>query len=754
MICALGQSAVGKSTLLNAIVAGNRSILPAGGIGPLTALATEVSYCAEPFFTARYRDEKQLRGFWLQLQRSLKRPGAIDDLDDGLMLTEGLGYPAQPETPVGEFDIETVNKSFEETFRQMVQLVCGNQFAKPDPEEISTAIRAILGYKLENRIVNPAYQACVAAARAALDKARVVSEVTYNSADNPETFEALLRDHIGGSLAPLVERLTVGYPSAILREGIVLVDLPGLGVANDRYRSITQSYIREKASAVLLVVDRAGPTESSVELLRDSGYWERLLLSSSDPETDPCSMLMAVTRVDDVAEHEYTLTQHLPKDQRPKKSELFLQIRLELQDRLRVQATECFATFPGASADNEDVKLARLDAKQTLLSSLQVFPLSATQYRRLLQDDEDDRSFLKDVASSGVPELVDCIRRLAKDREMRLAAARETVQERLISTIDAALGQIAASWSAESRAEQEATKLRQELDRFLEPLSREAHNRYGGFYEFLDYTGTTRITDLVEKAQSYATVKVEAYLQDLKGIHWSTLRATVNRGGAHVARGGRRIDLAADIAQEFQEPMAAIWGRTLLRDIRNRTRAHAQDLEKIIGDICTWADARSDTAVQKQTLVAQRQLMKTRVAQLSEVGNEAVDDLKSAIKRDLSETIQDPIRKRCEAFRASGDAIGPGVRDRMIQLFRELANEAVASAAGPAATLLRARFVDVKAEIQHALSSWGDPIQQAADAIAEREDQRRLRSDAQRRNRILSEVAQVKSALPRRRDVA
>src|SRR5437016_3819077 len=60
-ICFLGASGVGKSTLINAVVAGGEIILPAGGIGPLTALAMEVRYSDTPGFEAAYQPPQNLR---------------------------------------------------------------------------------------------------------------------------------------------------------------------------------------------------------------------------------------------------------------------------------------------------------------------------------------------------------------------------------------------------------------------------------------------------------------------------------------------------------------------------------------------------------------------------------------------------------------------------------------------------------------------------------------------------------------------
>ena len=74
-------------------------------------------------------------------------------------------------------------------------------------------------------------------------------------------------------------------------------------------------------------------------------------------------------------------------------------------------------------------------------------------------------------------------------------------------------------------------------------------------------------------------------------------------------------------------------------------------------------------------------------------------------------------------------------------------HEAVACAATPAADLLKARFGEVRSEIVKALADWGDPIQQAADAVVEREETRLRRSDAQRA-KVLGELERLRQSIP------
>lgn len=59
-VCFLGNSGVGKSTLINAIVGGTQGVVPSGGVGPLTAQAIVVRHSDVPYFEVKYHQAGQL----------------------------------------------------------------------------------------------------------------------------------------------------------------------------------------------------------------------------------------------------------------------------------------------------------------------------------------------------------------------------------------------------------------------------------------------------------------------------------------------------------------------------------------------------------------------------------------------------------------------------------------------------------------------------------------------------------------------
>src|SRR5713226_10597054 len=93
-ICFLGASGVGKSTLINALVAGQENVLPSGGIGPLTALAMQVRYSEEARFEAEYQPPQNLWRLVFGLEQTFKRQQVaqpavpIEDTEPALEIDE------------------------------------------------------------------------------------------------------------------------------------------------------------------------------------------------------------------------------------------------------------------------------------------------------------------------------------------------------------------------------------------------------------------------------------------------------------------------------------------------------------------------------------------------------------------------------------------------------------------------------------------------------------------------------------------
>lgn len=122
--------------------------------------------------------------------------------------------------------------------------------------------------------------------------------------------------------------------------------------------------------------------------------------------------------------------------------------------------------------------------------------------------------------------------------------------------------------------------------------------------------------------------------------------------------------------------------------------------------------------------------------------------MRATVKNELTVTIKGPIQKACEKFVKNGDDIGPGVKYRIIVLFQDLAKEATTAARGPAAKILKEKAGYVREEIHQEFEKGGDPLQDTADLIVRRHEDRMRRSDAQKRKMVLAQVQDVLAARP------
>ncbi len=760
-VCFLGNSGIGKSTLLNALAAGANQVLPAGGVGPLTAQATEVHYSGAPSFKVTYHPRNHVWQMAFALEARLIHQQRVSnnrqskanegwtadqESDFQSLVDEDARKEVIAEAQHGAEDPGVANRDpLDGYIKQAKQIITGNQFSEKPLPYLVDALRLACDYK-------PRWQQTIDAEdlrrieriKQVLKQTKEDRAYVRKQADDPNEFMSDMKAHAAGYLSPLIERIEVGWPSDVLKSGVVLVDLPGVGIAQDSYRDITKRYVREKARAVIVVVDRAGPTEATVELLRSSGYWDRLVGAADDPASDPCSMLIAVTKVDDVAAEDWRNLPTVDGSLKPKKREVFAQLVEDFKSRMRGQIIDQLGRME--NSENPSVHAARKQASASILAALEIHPVSAPELRKILLDDEDDRPFLHDCGQTGIPQLQESLKRLAQaERDSRRDRLQE-VSTRFSGAIFNELQIIQGQWRQQGRAAEEAERLATALEEILEPKRKEYDRRVGGFREFLEETVRAKIDALVLEARRAAESEVRTYLSGLQAAHWATLRAAVRRGGWFY--GVRHVNLPDDISNYFQEPMAAVWGQKLLKDIRKRTSELSSDIATMVEEVCCWAIQNGGVQVNSQLLENQRGRVASLTAQMNQVGKEAVDELRGVVKVRLAEVIRKPIKAACEKFVAEGDDIGPGVKHRILDLFQQLALEATTAAHKPAVEILKSNFAEVREEIHAAFAQWGDPIQETANLIVERHEARVNRSDAQRRGRILQEIEDVLADSP------
>jgi hypothetical protein len=349
------------------------------------------------------------------------------------------------------------------------------------------------------------------------------------------------------------------------------------------------------------------------------------------------------------------------------------------------------------------------------------------------------------LEQTGVPRFVDSLTRLAKDRRAKSGDKLNELRELFQDRVSAALRLIEAQWETENRAEEEAARLREDLEFFMQPLRRELGVRQGAYRTFLKKGAPQRIEDLVVAAKHKASKDIDRYLKKLGNSHWGTLRASVRRGGRYA--GASEIDLPTEFALRFEEPVADIWGREILRDIRKETREYAQDCVALVDQVFNWALGQG-ARIQLKIVEAQRDAIRADAKKLESVGQEMIKEMRDEAKTKLIEVIEKPIKKACDDFVKKNLAVGPGVKNRILELYADLSEKVTEAAEDPAKRILLKLFKGVENEIWEAFGDHQNPLDSVAEAIVSSQKQYLERSDAQKRKRVLEGLRVVVESMP------
>jgi len=713
-ICFLGSAGVGKSTLINSLVDPQLQVVPQGGIGPLTAQATVVRYAEQPYLHATYHGPRRVNQLvfaldrYCERERGVAKQGALH-LDAADERELELALPMADVAGTEPAEIATDESRMRSYISQAKQLVTGRQMGSNElsTEYLADCLRSTLGHPARwghdvLREHEP-FLAQVAEAIAIGEDGREWEQTS----DHRALLSEVAR-HATGSIAPLIESLEVGWPAEALRNGLVLVDLPGIGIANDEYRSVTSAWVR-RATAVVLVVDRSGVTEAGADLLRTTGFLNSILHRAPDSTSVSPLLRVVAVKLDDVASAARATFRSLnPASRPPAWLELFRGACEESKKLIQNQLEQIFEQ--SVTAAPNETKTERRDALAQMVASMEVYPVSAIEYRKLHEDDPDDPAKIKTADDSNIPALIGSLGELAQRHSNELLDDYRATAQRLFDSIERALSRVKEELSSDERQLAQLADLRSSLDTVIRPAVDDLKPRMGALRERLRGTIPQAITAQVEKAVSIAERGVREYFRTLHKLPWSTLRGTIRRGGTWVR--SRSIDLPNELALRFEDPLTIAWAKGVVAPLQKTLREFAQDIGRLLGKVIVWA--RTQPGLDAAQIDRFHLEAEAEVASLVTRGVVAAADLTKIAKQQLQAGIQDEIRVACEGFVDGRLDVGAGVKNRMVQFLDDVTPRISQIARATAERFFRESYNGVLGQVSKGLQRFEDPLAYAS----------------------------------------
>jgi len=663
----LGESQVGKSSVINAII-GTR-LLPSGGIGPLTALATEMQYGVNPEFKVVYDGKKRLADAKLILQRA--EEAAKNQFDDDLC--------AKREFTVSQIRLLFKSDQHSETIDEArASALLGQILEERDPigaDFFSNRIREIR--KLLNQ-----------------------EELVYSNSCTASEFLMQLRERAAGWRSPLIKKLFVTTNLDILKR-LEITDLPGIGVVGDAGRSAAEQFITRHANAIVLVIRNNGVTESLVRLFQQARIIERFNWQEN-AQTMPLQISIVVTHVDNIARERYAekVRELGPGHPNlPTKEELFLTIADAqsrfIREQFRQALFEHIAPIISTFQNEDDKKRYSTNVGQ-LCERLNISCVIATDYLGFKENYTDDNFIKNDINATNIRSLQESLSKLAdeaiatkqasiKDSYTRL---RKIISESL-DLADSTLGN--EDFLANNRLDQLKTFYQETVVPFQNSLEQKTQH----FGNTISQRLNESVRIVTKSAQLRGIESLNKISNEAGGWHWKTLNAALVRNGRYSGSTGV-IDFPGAISSTFEALIAENLSKLVISPMENEFFSLASEISESFDVFCRGILAgKYPEQIYRSVQQINGLIEEIKKHQLSWSEEETIE-ISERVRDAIYDIVEGPIAANCERAIDLHLNVGTGTKERILETFRQGCGEALELATANLERLLISELDNLK----------------------------------------------------------
>jgi energy-coupling factor transporter ATP-binding protein EcfA2 len=671
-IALVGSTGSGKSTLLNALL--GVEVLPVSNMKPCTAVVTSVRFSPAATFQAKVTFLS--RQAWEDELQKLKETFKVDEQDDD---AEGAD------------EWQTISRATKDKICAVYGLDKESVEKMPD---------------LDTLQLDPSIAACLEGEG---------SSILLEAAAAKE-----LKQKLKGYLSsearfwPLIKTVEICGSFDALRDGAVLIDLPGVNDPNQAREEVTRAFLREAPFIWIAFNTKRGMTRDIHELLVKQDLLRQFLMHGKHD-----AVTFIGTHADDFdpgqAIEEFDLSDDATVADilHERKSRVKKLVRADLDDIATKLAHVARASF-------DDMKRLQDTLKQT-----KVFVVSTRAYMQL----SDIGRVLKDygiesLADTGIPALLRHLSDVCSKQDLR--AHNEDIERRLSFVV----GEVRSFFLAKSsQIELQQGALRQKAAGLKVTLA-------------IPRTNLVSETDRVrDKAALRFETRRETFQQGMKaaadrarhgladrferwrGMHHMTLRACMVRAGEFHSSNGNRYDFNQDIALPLLEAIPFTWDdffgqhlRESLIEVREQLEARGEVfLERLKSEA---SHSGMFDAERIASLTGDIELSRRNIEFHVEEKTNGVFRTIQRVRRDLADGITSTVRaSMLAAYAAAKDESGSGMKARMLEIVIRHASQSSDQLFDNIIAELTDGVVELGLQFNHDLRELAQIVNQQADRV-------------------------------------